>query len=143
MINHSNVGIMSGRLTQDVTVFNNKDGSRKVFVKLAVARNYKAKDGTTPTDFIQAEGFVQAGQKGNGPYDYMHKGDKVSIEYELRSSEFEKNGEKVYAQAPFIRSVQLQESKRVTDARMAARAAGTTAAATGDEAIAYETEAAE
>jgi single-stranded DNA-binding protein len=143
MLNHSNFGIMAGRLTQDVTVFNNKDGSRKVFVKLAVPRNYKAKDGTIPTDFIQAEGFIQAGQKGNGPFDYMHKGDKVSLEVEMRSSEYEKNGEKVYAQAPFIRSVQLLESKKTTDARMAARAAGATGAtatAPADAAPAYDTE---
>ena len=61
-----NQGTLIGRLSDEVKVVENKDGSRKVYATVAVERDYKNEDGTRPVDFIQSEGFIPASRKGNG-----------------------------------------------------------------------------
>ena len=47
----------------------------------------------------------------------MHKGDMVSIGFEIRNNNYEKNGEMVYDQILFINQVQLEETKKSQEAR--------------------------
>lgn len=141
-MNLRNYGISEGRLAADPVYFDNKDGSKKVKVKLAVRDNFKGADGKYGTQFLQFDGFVRKDAQGNGVFDSMHKGDKVAIRYELRANTYkDKNGEDVYAQVALIQEVDLKESKSVTDGR-AAKAAEEAAAgspvAGADEDKAFE-----
>ena len=112
-----NQGTLIGRLSDEVKVVENKDGSRKVYATVAVERDYKNEDGTRPVDFIQSEGFIPASRKGNGVYDYMTKGDLVAIAFSVRPNSYEKDGEKVYVQKLIIEDVSLLQSKRKAEAK--------------------------
>lgn len=107
-----NNGTLIGRLSQDVKFADNKDGSRKTYVTLAVERDYKTEEGR-PVDFIQVEGFIPATKSDNGVYDHMKQGDLVSIAFSVRPNSYEKDGEKVYVQKLIVEGVDLLHTKRV------------------------------
>lgn len=91
-----NSAILVGRLTRDLQIIPNKNGSKTVLFTLAVQRNRKDKDGNRQTDYIPVKAFIAKDAKSNGPFDYMSKGQLVAIEAELRSSQYEKDGQTVY-----------------------------------------------
>ena len=117
-INMKNCGTAIGRLTKDPVVFGNKDGSQKVMITLAVQDTYKAADGTRGTQFIALEAFV-SNKQTNSVYNYMHKGDKVGVNYEVRTNNYkDAKGEDVYSQVLFIQNVDLSfETKSSQAAR--------------------------
>lgn len=90
-----NTSTLVGRLTRDPQIMENKAGKTVLFT-MAVERSYKDKDGNRPVDFIPVKAFITDKAKSNGPFDYMKKGQLVAIEAELRSSQYEKDGETVY-----------------------------------------------
>lgn len=91
-----NTSTLVGRLTRDPKIIENKKGGKTVLFTLAVERNYKDAEGNRPTDFVPVKAFIQDKAKSNGPYDFMAKGQLVAIEAELRSSQYEKDGETIY-----------------------------------------------
>lgn len=116
-INMDNYGMAHGRLTSNPTYFINKDGSKNVFVTVAVANNYKTGK-ERKSQFIRVKGYISADAKTNGVYDYMHEGDLVSISYEVRTNNYEdKEGKMVYSQDLSITGVQLKETKKAQEAR--------------------------
>ena len=119
MKNLTNFGLVEGRLTRDVTVFSNSDGSRKVLLTLAVKDPWAGKDGARNAQFVNLQGFVSAekAEKGLGPYAFMHKGDLVCFEYSVRSLQYERDGRMVYDQILQIETVAFKERKAVTEAR--------------------------
>lgn len=117
MANLNNEGRVKGRLTRDVVTFKNKDGSTKVLLNIAVRDSFKTK-GEYKTQFINLQGFVNKDRNfEKSVYAYMHKGDMVSVGYEVRTNNYEKNGEQVYDQILFINAVQLEETKKAQAAR--------------------------
>lgn len=123
MINPSNFAVTIGRLTDDVKVFENSDGSKKIRFTVAASDNYKGKDGQRGSQFIPLEAFIGAG-KDLGVYGRMHKGDQVEIMSSIRNNNYtDKAGNPVYGLSIFVEQVNLLESKTVTDARAAANAA--------------------
>lgn len=113
MANLRNVGRVIGRLTKDPVVFTNKDGSRKIMLTVAARDNFKAKDGSTGTQFVPVEAFIPANKQGNGVYDYMSKGHMVGIEYEVRNNNFkDKDGKDHYEISLLIQAVDLMEPKK-------------------------------
>ena len=84
-----------GRLTRTPKIVDNKKG-KTVLLTLAVERNYKDSDGNRPVDYVPVKAFIREGAKSNGPFDYMVKGQLVSIEAELRATQYQKDGETVY-----------------------------------------------
>lgn len=124
-MNQRNFGIAEGRLTADPTIFPNKDGSKKVKVKVAVRDNYKNSKGEYGTQFLQFDGFIKKDATSDGVYAAIHQGDLVGIQYEPRTNNYEdpKTKEQVYGQVLLIQAIDLKESKSVTDARQADRAA--------------------
>lgn len=85
-----------GRTTRDPKIIENKNGGKTVLFTVAVERNYKDSEGNRPTDFVPVKAFIQDKAKSNGPYDYLKKGQLIAVEAELRSSQYEKDGETVY-----------------------------------------------
>lgn len=117
-INLSNFGQLEGRLTRDIKTFDNQDGSKKVMVNIAVTNNYKNKEGKRDSQFINLQGFVSKDIAiDKSVYAYMHKGDLVKIGFEVRSNNYEKDGEMVYDQILFITQVELKETKKSQEAR--------------------------
>ena len=138
-MNQRNFGIAEGRLTKDVVIFPNSDGSKKAMVTVAVQDNFAGKDGKKDSQFINLEAFIPAGKDSNGVYDLMHTGDLVGLEYTVRTNNYEKDGEMQYGQVLLIQNVDLKESKAVTDARMAGKATAAAPAAPAGDAPFAET----
>ena len=128
-MNIKNNGIVIGRATKDPKFFTNSDGSKKVMLTVAAQDNFRGRDNKRGTQFVPVEAFVPAGTNGLGVYDHIHAGDLIGVEYSVRSSQYEKNGETVYSIALQVQSVDLMESKATTDARAAKKAEGAPAAA--------------
>lgn len=84
-----------GRLAREPKIMDNKKG-KTVLLTLAVERSYKDAEGNRPVDYVPVKAFIREGAKSNGPFDFMVKGQLVSIQAELRATQFEKDGEKVY-----------------------------------------------
>ena len=115
-MNIRNAGIAQGRLVKDPVLFENSDGSKKVFVTLALRDNFKNAEGEYASQFIQFEGWVSAEAKGNGVYDFMKKGDMVALQYTVISNQWtDKNDVKHYEQNLRIQSVDLMEPKPKED----------------------------
>ncbi len=87
-----------GRTTRDPKIVENKNGGKTVLFTVAVERNYKDSEGNRPTDFVAVKAFIQDKAKSNGPYDYLKKGQLIGVEAEVRTSQYEKDGETVYSQ---------------------------------------------
>ena len=112
-MNARNYGVAMGRLTRDASILTNADGSRKVFVTVAVPCNYKGKDGNRKSDFISLEGYIPNTKSNNGVYDYMHKADMVSIGYTIKSQAYtSKAGKQEYRQYLSIETVELISTNR-------------------------------
>lgn len=111
-MNLRNFGQVEGRLVRDPKVFENKDGSKKIIVTLAVNNNFKSRDGEVHTQFPSLEAYLSGGKEGNGPYDYMKKGDLVGFGYSIRTGSYEKDGETIYTQTLLIEDVDLKETKK-------------------------------
>ena len=86
---------LAGRLVRDPEIVENKKGKTVLFT-VAVERNYKDSDGNRPVDYVPVKAFIREGAKSNGPYDYMVKGQIVAIKAELRSTQYQKDGETIY-----------------------------------------------
>lgn len=120
-MNLGNYGIVEGRLTNDITISENRDGSKRVLFTLAVQNNYKSKtSGKKETQFIPMLGYIAAGQTAN-IYNYIHKGDLICVAYELKSESFYKDGKHQYRLNPKVNHIELKEPKFVTDTRLAKR----------------------
>lgn len=118
--------ITAARLAADPKVFTNSDGSKSVHVTVYVDRPYKSADGSRPSDRIQLETYLRATTAfEKTPFAFMNKGDKVALEYELRSSEYpdKLTGEIKYSQVCHITEVELLDSRSTTQARLAQRLA--------------------
>lgn len=131
MSNPNNLGIFAGKLGADPVFFDNADGSRKVKISVYAQNNYKNNDGSTGSVRASFEAFIDAQKaaNNNGVYGLMHKGDFISVTYEIKNNDYtNKAGEKVYEEVKQITNVMLNESKATTTARQAARAASDAAA---------------
>ena len=84
-----------GRLTRTPKIMDNKKG-KTVLLTLAVERSYKDSEGNRPVDYVPVKAFIREGAKSNGPFDFMVKGQLVSIQAELRATQYQKEGETVY-----------------------------------------------
>lgn len=84
-MNTRNLIMLSGNLAADPSYATHKDGSKTVFLKLAVRDNFKsgaARDDYA-TQFVNVQGFVSNTPKNpeypNGVYDLLEKGTPVSV----------------------------------------------------------------
>ena len=111
----TNVVILTGRTVRELEIMPNKNGSKTVLMTLAVNRG-KDREGNQLVDYIQTKAFVAKDAKSNGPFDYIGKGQLVSVEAQLRSGSYEKEGKTIYTTDVIINNggVTLLEGSRVT-----------------------------
>ncbi len=121
MLNTNNFGIIRGRLVADPAVFANKNGSSKVKFTIAAENNYADANGQKQSQLIPVEAYAKDYEQS--PFTRIHKGDKVTVEYSLRMNNYQKDGKPVYSTVVFVEGVTFEESKAVTEARLAARTA--------------------
>lgn len=111
MTNLRNFGFSEGRLTSDVKIMENADGSASARFTVAVDDNYK-KHGNKSTQFVPFRGFLKD-KNVLGPYAYMHKGDLVGVGYEVRNNNYvDKNGTPVYGIDLFVTQIDLKKTKK-------------------------------
>lgn len=122
-INTRNAGTAIGRLASDPRFFDNKDGSRTVRFTVLVDQDYVNANGERGTDAVPVERFIPA-DRGNGVFDMAHQGDLVQVSYRATTDSYvDRNGERRYVTKLIVTDVQLLESRKVTTARLAKRAA--------------------
>lgn len=142
MSNPLNNGNLVGRVSQDLKVFPNADGSKVVLTTIAVDDNFvSGADRKAKTQFVPVRVFIPKTVQGLGSWDRVHKGDLIGIQTRISCEPYEKNGETVYP-APTIEVdgfPQFLESKATVEAR-AARNAVAAPAADASEAPAGETQ---
>ena len=127
MMNMNNYGVAEGRVSKEVKILPNKDGSKKVFLTLAVQDNFQSgPNKERATQFVNLEGFVPK-DRTKSVFDNIAVGDKIAIQYRVETPSYTKDGETVYRTALVIENVQFKESKAAKDARQAAKAAKDTA----------------
>lgn len=109
-----NIVVLTGRTVRELEIMPNKNGSKTVLMTLAVNRG-KDRDGNQLVDYIQTKAFVAKDAKSNGPFDYIGKGQLVSVEAQLRSGSYEKDGKTIYTTDVIINNggVSLLEGSRV------------------------------
>lgn len=125
-MNLNNYKIGTGRLTTDIKVFPNSDGSQKIRFTLAEVNDYKEKDGNRASQFIPYEAFIPASKNGDlGVYARMHEGDLVTVQATAKNNNYTDpdTGAKVYGIVLQVEKVKLLESKDITDARQTYKAA--------------------
>ena len=112
----TNIVALIGRTVRAPKIMENKNGGKTILMTLAVNRG-KDRDGKQLVDYIQTKAFVSKDAKSNGPYDYIGKGQLISVEAQLRSGQFEKDGEMVYTTDVVINNggVSLIEKSRATE----------------------------
>ena len=128
MMNLSNYGMCEGRVTKKPVAMDNKDGSKKVFVTLAVQDNFASgKDKERKTQFLNLEGFVPKDRQSS-VYEKLEVGDKVAIQYRVETPSYKKDGQTIYKTALVIENIQFKESMAEKTARQARHAADAAAA---------------
>lgn len=122
-INTRNAGTAIGRLASDPRFFDNKDGSRTVRFTVLVDQDYVNANGERGVDAVPVERFIPA-DRGNGVFDMVHQGDLVQVSYRATTDSYvDRNGERRYVTKLIVADVQMLESRKVTTARLAKRAA--------------------
>ncbi|HEU5223050.1 MAG TPA: single-stranded DNA-binding protein [Candidatus Lumbricidophila sp.] len=124
MTNPSNFGKLTGRLAQEVKSFDNKDGSKKLLITLAVEDNFKSgPDKKVQTNFIQIESFVGAGNSAGG-WDRVHKGDLIEVFFRVDAKPYtDGDGKTVYPNKLVVEGFPtFLEPKSVTEKRAAENA---------------------
>lgn len=122
--NTRNLGIATGRLTREANIYENKDGSHKVKLTVAVKDNFKSK-GEFGTQFVPVEAFVPKDSKILPVYEGLAKGDLVSVSYSVVTPEpyTDKNGVTQYPVVLQIQSIDTTlEPKSAKDGRQLAQA---------------------
>jgi len=126
MSNPLNNGNLVGRVSQDLKVFPNNDGSKTVLTTIAVDDNFLSGSGAdrkVKTQFVPVRIFVPKTVEGLGSWDRVHKGDQIAVQTRISCEPYEKNGETVFPE-PTIEVdgfPQFLESKATVDARAAKR----------------------
>jgi len=123
-INPDNFAIVKGRLASDPRFFPNKDGSRTVRFTILANQNFTKRNGERGTDAVSLERFIPA-DRSNGVFDMIHQGDLVRIMHHPTTESYTdlNTGETHYIEKHIVDDVQMEESRKVTTARLAKRAA--------------------
>lgn len=127
MSNPNNHAHAIGRLVRDPKVFTNSDGSKTLKFNLLAEQNW----GERKVDSLPMTAFVRKDTEGLGVFAYVHEGDLVAVDYSIRSSRWEKNGETQYGTDLLIENISFLEPKSVTSKRREEKLAKAAAANAG------------
>ena len=100
--------IMIGRLTSTPELHKTNNDKSVVRATIAVNRRYKDQNGEREADFIN---LVLWGKLAETLASYATKGSLISVDGELRTRRFEKNGQTNYVTEVLVTGFQLLESR--------------------------------
>lgn len=106
--------ILIGRLTADPELSHTPNGKSYARFTIAVNRRYKVEGGEKEADFIHV---VFWGKLAEILTSYATKGTLLSLDGELRTRQYEKDGDKRHVTEVLGNSFQFLESKHVRDMR--------------------------
>ena len=101
--------VIAGRLVSDPEIVVTENNNKRTYITVAVPRSYKNVDGTYDTDFIRCtlwNGIAET------TCEYCKKGDIVGVKGRIQTSNYEKDGEKVYATDIIAEKVSFLSSKK-------------------------------
>ena len=101
--------ILAGRLVSDPEIVVTENNNKRTYITVAVPRSYKNIEGTYDTDFIRCtlwNGIAET------TCEYCKKGDIVGVKGRIQTSNYEKDGEKVYSMDVIAEKVSFLSSKR-------------------------------
>ena len=104
--------VIAGRLVADPQIVTTENNKKRTYITVAVPRSYKNVDGTYDTDFIQCvlwNGIAETTCKN------WKKGDIVGVKGRIQTSNYEKDGEKVYSVDVIAEKVSFLSSKKVDE----------------------------
>lgn len=104
--------VIAGRLVADPQIVTTENNKKRTYITVAVPRSYKNVDGTYDTDFIQCvlwNGIAET------TCEYCKKGDIVGVKGRIQTSNYEKDGEKVYSVDVIAEKVSFLSSKKVDE----------------------------
>lgn len=104
--------IIAGRLVSDPQITTTDNNKKRTYITVAVPRSYKNVDGTYDTDFIQCtlwNGIAES------TCEYCKKGDIVGVRGRIQTSNYEKDGEKVYSMDVIAEKVSFLSSKKAEE----------------------------
>lgn len=100
---------LTGRLTKDIDLRYTQSGVAVASFTLAVARNYKDRDGNQQTDFIQCQIWRKAAENFAN---FTHKGSLVGIEGRIQTRNYDnQQGQKVYVTEVIVTNFSLLEPR--------------------------------
>lgn len=100
--------ILIGRLTATPEVTQTPNGKNVTRVSLAVNRRFKSENGEREADFINV---VFWGKLADSLASYATKGSLITLDGELRTRNYEKDGQRHYVTEVLAHSYQLLESR--------------------------------
>ena len=101
--------VIAGRLVANPEIVTMENGKKRTYITVAVPRSYKNVDGTYDTDFIQCtlwNGIAET------TCEYCKKGDIVGIKGRIQTSNYEKDGQKIYSMDVIAEKVSFLSSKK-------------------------------
>ena len=104
--------VIAGRLVADPQIVTTENNKKRTYITVAVPRSYENVDGTYDTDFIQCvlwNGIAET------TCEYCKKGDIVGVKGRIQTSNYEKDGEKVYSVDVIAEKVSFLSSKKVDE----------------------------
>ena len=104
--------ILAGRLVSNPEIVTTENNFKRTYITVAVPRSYKNIDGNYETDFIRCtlwNGIAET------TCEYCKKGDVVGIKGRLQTSNYEKDGEKIYTMDVIAEKVSFLSSKKVEE----------------------------
>ncbi len=103
-----NKTLLIGRLTANPELTQTVNGKSVVHVTVAINRRYRKENGEREADFISV---VVWGKLAETLASYAGKGSLISIEGELRTRQYEKDGSNRYVTEVLCQAFQLLESR--------------------------------
>lgn len=103
-----NKTLLIGRLTANPELTQTVNGKSVVHVTVAINRRYRKENGEREADFISV---VVWGKLAETLASYAGKGNLISIEGELRTRQYEKDGSNRYVTEVLCQAFQLLESR--------------------------------
>lgn len=104
--------IIAGRLTANPEIVTTEGDKKRTYITVAVPRSYKNVDGTYDTDFIQCTLWNGIAEN---VCEYCKKGDVVGVKGRIQSSNYEREGQKVYKLDIIAEKVSFLSSKKADE----------------------------
>ena len=104
--------VIAGRLVSDPQIITSENNVKRTYVTVAVPRSYKNVDGTYDTDFIRCvlwNGIAETA------CEYCKKGDIIGVKGRIQTSNYEKEGEKIYTTEVIAEKISFLSSKKTDE----------------------------